>query len=485
MEAAEAEAEAEAEADADAEAEAEADADIDIDANASTRMHVDAMQGANLCKNGDMVWGGFIDSSLDISTGTWPWLENLSFDDMHLEGEWRNPDSNYIDVVLESLGAFEGDGRAREGLDPPLSTQLPWPPSPGHPHAYAHTQPGGGISQKSVGCNQINIDKTKRGDNGGGDMSNKSLDKNTNHPSLVMVQLSQLSMRLSSLRYSSYNFAKAAEPSSSCLPKNQQIPFIDTATFESVTAWLALGHGTADVNTRPSVYTHTENESPYPSRTSQTKPRGSHGILHDVFSASHLLLEILGQLQADNMTEPFSSPMTTSASTLSSAAFGHRSALFGLTTCPESSSRLNRNQGYCDNTMQTIRHLVTTCEALLLETYVAVLNALQHEAYPSVSANATALGDVRLVLVVQLCSYLIERQHQAVDTYLASQTSLSPVSVSVSKPFSPMPNRSSWQQPPVPPPGPITDTPDRKVLDDLKNQVQHRLVHLRQTLRCT
>ena len=112
---------------------------------------------------------------------------------------------------------------------------------------------------------------------------------------------------------------------------------------------------------------------------------------------------------------------------------------------------------------------------------MAVLIALQHDAYHGVSMNTTALGNVRLVLAVQLCSYLMDRQQQAVDLCLAPQTPLGPLSVNGTYPRKS--DLSSSQQPVLP--GPVLDTADREVLGDLKDQVQQKLAHLRQTLRCT
>jgi hypothetical protein len=131
--------------------------------------------------------------------------------------------------------------------------------------------------------------------------------------------------------------------------------------------------------------------------------------------------------------------------------------------------------------MRIIRHLVIACEALLLDIYVAILITLQHDAHPGDPTNTTALGDVRLVLVVQLCAYLIERQHQAVDVWLAPQSPKGPPSINGQS--SPKPDISSSNQ--SGPSGPVLDTADREILSDLKNQVQLRLAHLRQTLRCS
>ena len=130
--------------------------------------------------------------------------------------------------------------------------------------------------------------------------------------------------------------------------------------------------------------------------------------------------------------------------------------------------------------MQIIRHRVMACEALLLEIYMAILNALQHDAFHGDSMNTTALGDIRLVLVVQLCSYLIERQQQAVDLCLAPQNPLSPLSESGI-----FPSRLDHSGPQKPvPPGPVMDEADREALSGITYQVQQRLAHLRQTLQC-
>ena len=442
-------------------------------------MNVDAIQVANPSTNEHFVLAELMNASMDVSTGTWPRLETLSWDDTQLEVDWSSHDSSHVDAVMASLDAFGDDGSAREGPDPPSPTQPPCPPSPCHPHAYAHGQTGGGIFEKHDSSTRSNMDKSIGG--GGDGTMNMSLDKYMNWPSLVIAQLSQLSARLSSLRYLSYTLAKAAESSLCRLPNGRQIPLIDAAAFESVAAWLAHDHGSANMDAHPSVHAPAESQGPYPSPAPETKPRGGHGILHDVFSASHRLLETLRHLQVKNIVEPFNSSTTTSASTPPAAPSGQSSVYLRLIKGPWSSAPSSGSQQHCNNTMQIIRHLVMACEALLLEIYMAVLIALQHDAYHGASMNTTALGDVRLVLVVQLCSYLIERQHQAVDLCLAPLSPLSPLSVSGTFPQN---LDLSGPQQPVPP-GPVLNTADRDVLSDLKNQVQQRLAHLRQTLQCT
>ncbi len=441
------------------------------DADTSTKINVDAVQVANPSTNEHSVLAGLMDTSMDVSTGTWPWLDTLSWDDTQLDIDWSSHDSSHVDPVLASPDAFGNNGSAREGLDPPSPTQPPCPPSPSHPHTYAHGQPGGGDFEKHDGSTKDNMGKSIGG--GDDDMMNMSLDKYMNWPSLVIAQLSQLSTRLSSLRYSSYTLANAAESSSCRLPNGRQIPLIDAAAFELVAAWLAHDHDSANMNVHPPLYALAESQGPYPSPAPETKPKGGHGILHDVFSASHRLLEILRHLQVKNMVESFNPSTATSA-----APSGQSSVHLRLTEGPWSSAPSNGSQQHSNNTMQIIRHLVMACEALLLEIYMAVLIALQHDAFHGAFTDTTALGDVRLVLVVQLCSYLIERQQQAVDLCLAPQSPLS-----VSGMLSPKLDLSGSQKPL--PPGPVMDTANREVLRDLKNQVQQRVAHLRQTLRCT
>ena len=448
--------------------------DADADANASTKMNIDAIQVANPSMNEHSVLAGLMDTSMDVSTGTWPWLDTLSWDDTQLDIDWSGHDSSHVDAVLASHNAFGNNGSARDGLDPPSPSQPLYPPSPRHPHAHARGQAEDGVFDEHDGSTRSNMGNCIGG--AGDGTTNTSLDKYMNWPSLVIAQLSQLSTRLSSLRYSSYTLANAAESSSCRLPNGQQIPLIDAAAFESVAAWLAHGHGSADMNVHAPFHAPAESHGPYPSPAPETKPKGGHGILHDVFSASHRLLEILRHLQVKNIVEPFNLSTVTSA-----ASAGQSSVQLRLTKGPRSSAPSSGSQQHSNNTMQIIRHLVMACEALLLEIYMAVLIALQHDAFHGASMNTTALGDVRLVLVVQLCSYLIERQQQAVDLCLAPQSLLSPLSISGVVP--PKLDRSGSPKPV--PPGPVMGTADREVLSDLKNQVQQRLAHLRQTLQCT
>ena len=337
-----------------------------------------------------------MDTSMNEPTGTWPRTETLSWDDTHLEIDWIINDPGHGDASSAVVDIFGDDGSAREGPDPPSPTQLPRPRSRCHPRAYAHGQPAGSVLEKQDGSSRSNMDNSIEG--GGDGTMDMSLDKYLSWPNLVIVRLSRLSTRLSSLCYSSHTLAKAAESTSCRLPNDRQIPLIDAAAFDSVAAWLACGHDPTNMNAHPSVYAPAENEGPYSNPAFETKATGGHGILHDVFSASHSLLDTLRDLQAKTSVESFNSCTATSASTPSAAPSGQTSMSLRLAKGSWSGS-----QQQCSNTRQIIRHLVMACGALLLEIYMGVLIALQHDAYHGLCMKATALGDVRLVLVVQLC----------------------------------------------------------------------------------
>ncbi|OQE40830.1 hypothetical protein PENCOP_c005G07188 [Penicillium coprophilum] len=416
----------------------------------------DATKVTNPAANENPVLTGVMDSA--------PRLEQLNWDDMQLDGEWNSQDPVQVDKLLTSLGAFCNDGSAPDAHTQSSPDQLHFQINTSNLHAYEHGLPAGGLFQHhDIGRGEI--------DGGMGDSAmNTGLEKPIHIPSIAVTQLSQLSMDLALLRYTSYNMAKAAESPSCHMPNDRRIPLIDSSAFEIVSTWLAHGQGFAGMN--PLAPGSCENQVPYPTPISETGTCAGR-TLREVFCSSQRLLEILGQLQFSLMVEmnPYPSPIITPPERPSTAVSGGDSGSHGL---PNGSGIAGRSVP-CPNsgngTMQVIHYLVMACEALLLEIYVAVLVALQHEAYSS--TNGTVLGDVRLVLVVELCSYLIERQLQAVDSYLAPQNRLNPNMMGAS-----IPGKFDI------PGGPENLDKDRDMLNDLRNQVQERLGHLRQILRC-
>jgi hypothetical protein len=78
------------------------------------------------------------------------------------------------------------------------------------------------------------------------------------------------------------------------------------------------------------------------------------------------------------------------------------------------------NKAVCDNSVA--QHLVVACHLLLLSSFGAVLGALQDGADAVQGSTAPGLADLRLAVVVQLCSYLFVRQCRVVDAYLEANS---------------------------------------------------------------
>ncbi|KAK4171884.1 hypothetical protein QBC36DRAFT_198313 [Triangularia setosa] len=311
-------------------------------------------------------------------------------------------------------------------------------------------------------------------------------------PDVGIAQLSQLSTRLYPLHRSSCSLAETAESSGQRSPevgqpKSQAL--IDDTAFKAVAKWLVHGVSTnMDTLFRADHRLHSPNINP-----ALQEPSTTGNTLHEAFAASHHLLEILRLLQS-NATGGSSNDGVTAIATASMdfwitpQSTGSNDSIFGFdeasksapTSAHSSSYGRPSSTEYPSTVVTVVRHLVIACHTLLLNIYIAVLIALQHDvdlrnsylptAGGTACAEATALADMRLVLVVQLCSYLIKRQHQAVDMYLCSPNSL-PQSAEPSNPSS------------NPPDPQASGRNNGEVRGDLEMEVQQRLSRLRQTLR--
>ncbi|KOS18155.1 hypothetical protein ESCO_003311 [Escovopsis weberi] len=261
-------------------------------------------------------------------------------------------------------------------------------------------------------------------------------------------------MRLGHLRRASHALSKTLDSLSSAAGA-RSVRFFNDAVFTSVAAWLAqdvcvsaslpmdpslqqvLHPGNLALNPGlpPSTHERLTYWKPLPTTSTSGSGSGSassegdpsqRNLLHEVLSASHHLLEVTNHLQVLGPADP---------------------ALEAGLLPPSQRSSCN-----------IIRHLVIACHTMLLTAHEAVLAALQHDAdAPGARAGSAALGQIRLVSVVQLCSYVIERQNHAVRAYLGV--------------------------------GQIHTSPSHLLLEeedavrDLGNQVRQRLVRLQQTLR--
>ncbi|KAF5579113.1 hypothetical protein FPCIR_11253 [Fusarium pseudocircinatum] len=105
---------------------------------------------------------------------------------------------------------------------------------------------------------------------------------------------------------------------------------------------------------------------------------------------------------------------------------------------------------------QVARHLVVACHLLLLDSFGAVLGALQDvadaEHHAPRGTITPGFTDLRLAMVVQLCSYLFVRQCRVVDAYLEGKPG-------------PKSNAGS----------PNGGTDDERVIQELKARVDNRV----------
>ncbi len=433
--------------------------------------------------NRDNILAGLAQSSMPMpvltpastSSSSWSWPASINWNEMQIdrsEQDQSQPASN----LHMTFGAQIEGGAAF--LDAPPTNILNWTSTQnGDIEGYAQNAPLSPTSlhEHGHGLGNDALDNSSRS-------SSISMDKT--RPDVGIAQLSQLSTHLNVLHRSSCTLAEAARspcPSRSNIHAHQS-PLISDAAFKSVAAWLLHISADTDLVVCP--------DFPHPT----TDPKNTSDTLHDVFSASHQLLEILRCLHADTVPRTPHSASTV----LSSAARTHLdfwSSINPEATQPRpahnniTASSYEWTKGLSGGTHRSsqysstvVRHLVIACYTLLLNIYVEVLIALQRGADlrsyclsdidSDTAADAAPLADIRLVLVAQLCAYLLERQQQAVDAYLSPQSS----SVSSSS-QNHTPSGSHQPSPPA------STYAGREAMSSLEMEVQQRLVQLRRTLR--
>ncbi|KAL7935506.1 hypothetical protein V8C35DRAFT_299654 [Trichoderma chlorosporum] len=323
-------------------------------------------------------------------------------------------------------------------------------------------------------------------------------------PDAGIAQLSQLSMRLYPLHSTCCTLTETVESliQSRDFSQNQILSslLVDDATFKLVAQWLV--QVSADSSSLPIRPEAAKNQTSTPDPGSVTLGNALLGA----FSASCQLLEIMQCLQVDasfwaNGAAPLPTPTSMPGSLVSGASYLDQagsmalsSSISSTSSSPPSYSRAP-NQGQYSNT--AIRHLVIACHTLLLNIFVVVFTALQLDgdlrsgARASVTPNANGgvdpeprpdvgLADIRLVMIVQLCSYLTERQCRAVHSYLSppsKSSSQQPSQASSQQLF----DNSQHQAANLPASLPITHTTSAEVTE-LEMEVRYRIVRLRQTL---
>ncbi|CAD0090156.1 unnamed protein product [Aureobasidium mustum] len=267
-------------------------------------------------------------------------------------------------------------------------------------------------------------------------------------PESAIAALSRLSQRLYSL-YSAVlalaNCPDAIDQADTATLRKG--PFADDSAFQRLTSWLVRASSNMD-NSSVSAGEQDAN-------TPVAADDGC-ALLENVFSASQKLIDTLHSLGEEASRHgPVSQGGSPSAS-IDQQATG---TFLGDDSHHPGGPFVSTNT-WSDS---ITKHMVMANHMLLLNTYLATVMALQHAVNKQKSASgmpnaqdfALPLGEMRTAMVVQMCGYLIQRQINAVDAYLApsSATPLSDLSSS-----------------------------DQTTMKELEKDVQRRLAQLKESL---
>ncbi|KAF7596233.1 hypothetical protein BBP40_002766 [Aspergillus hancockii] len=275
-------------------------------------------------------------------------------------------------------------------------------------------------------------------------------------------QLSDLTARL----YSVYRTSCGLDS----VPRNEHASSsITTAIFEAVTA---LFH---------------EDPSPMPSSTTPS-------ALNEAFTASRTLLEILFRLLEN-------AELTNSGSADSGTA-GNRAEPVrrpsGMMHIPvdlrAGSTVIGAETGSGNSHEPVVYHIATTCYSLLLLIHITLIGALQRNVFSHTSQESSASGstspstsssslsasaysppsmvELRLVLLVQLMAYFLDRLQQTMSAYSA-QVARRPRRQSLDGGIEMLDELNPYQVP-------LPDT-----ISALESRARSRLSHLRRTLNDT
>lgn len=270
----------------------------------------------------------------------------------------------------------------------------------------------------------------------------------TAEPESAIAILSRLTQRLYSL-YSAVlelaNHPDAIDQTDTATLRKG--PFADDSAFQRLTGWLVRASSNLDSSSISAAEQHVN--------TSVAAHDGC-ALLEDVFSASQKLLATLHSVSEEisnlGAASQDGSPPAVLDQQLICNIFSNDQH------SPNGSLRtINQWSG------SIIRHMIMANHMLLLNTYLAVVMALQHAVNKQKSISETPnapdfalpLGEMRTAMVVQMCGYLIQRQVSAVHAYLAA-ASTTPVSDSSSS--------------------------DQTTMTELEKDVQKRLAQLKDSL---
>lgn len=421
----------------------------------------------NLTMSEDASLNGSIDTSETISVpaalSPWPSLDHSDWRNLQLG--WSEQDWDLWNSDLHTLPNHQHSTRSI------LSNAIP------HSLDWDSTRKSNGIcdAQETSSSSTYSHRQDYSLEDELSQCNSKSTNSRKRRSEISIARLAHLSTRLYPLHRSSCTLAETARSPSQAETYRQagHNTLISDAAFKSMATWL--------VHVSSNMRLPSQNER----RDLASNLTSTGDTLHEVFSASHQFLETLRFLQLDAVSTTSTLTRTLSTSTQASAGGSHPD--FWASITPEStssipssaqnSSSLDQQQVPSDHDPSSdqysetiVRHLIIACHTLLLNIYTAVLAALQHDADQGLAralnhddyVEAAALADIRIVMAVQLCSYLVERQFQAVDLHL-----------------SPRLTTQTLQQPSPP----LSTIAEPSVVDELKIEVQQRMVRLRQTLR--
>lgn len=214
-----------------------------------------------------------------------------------------------------------------------------------------------------------------------------------------LTLLSESSIRLSQLQCSKHRAQHSGKATTKLID--------DDATFASVASWLLLHSG--DPNS--SHWRHIDREN-HTVQRSPPNQQASGTLLYQLFSESHILLNTLHLI------------IQSAAESGSDSTPAHSSASLADTNGPvDNSNRITRfhpSRPQLSFTDCVVRYLVIACHVMLLRAYRSTLRILLDEASPDDHTEASTLGNIRLALITQLCSYLIHRHDKVMGTYLST-----------------------------------------------------------------
>ncbi|KAJ2970690.1 hypothetical protein NUW58_g9620 [Xylaria curta] len=213
-------------------------------------------------------------------------------------------------------------------------------------------------------------------------------------PDLVISELSELSARLSALRRSCYNIMAALEGPTSAYPNGLQHPLLHEVNFKVASSWLAYGPDSLDSLPKTPSFNAE-------STGSESKEVGL--LLYEIYTASHLLLEVLRSLQANlSFISPVESSSTSSATSRESSYFQINAAqvppsltLLTALSAPSQQSLVTFDRNSPNEGNNVIHHLVMACHTMLLTIYIALLLILERETGVSIRNNTLVLDDIR------------------------------------------------------------------------------------------